>query len=178
MVAGLAGGLAGAWMMNRFQELASGIRGGREASGAAPGEPREGRGPQPAQAAGDASNDATARLASVASELTLGRPLARDARVRAGSAVHFAFGAGAGMTYGLVGEAWPVATAGLGIPFGLAVWALADEGLVPALGLSRDPRRLAAPVLFYGLLSHVIYGATTDAVRRMIRSAATGAHRR
>lgn len=52
-----------------------------------------------------------------------------------------------------------------GVPFGLIVWALADEGVVRALGLSRGPRRLPVHVLAYGVVSHVVFGVTTEAVR-------------
>ena len=172
VAAGVLGGLAGAWMMNRFQELAASQGNGREVDDAAPGAARGGRGPQPAQAEGHATDDATARLASAVSEPVLGRPLTTHERVRGGSAVHFAFGAASGAAYGALVELWPAAATGAGLPFGMALWAVADEGLVPAMGLSRGPRTLSAATLAYGFASHLVFGLTTEGVRRLVTGGA------
>ncbi len=51
-----------------------------------------------------------------------------------GEAVHYAMGAGSGLIYGIAAEVAPVTTAGLGLPFGAAVWLVADDVVVPALG--------------------------------------------
>jgi hypothetical protein len=170
-VAGLAGGLAGSWMMNRFQELAASIGNGREVADAPPGGPRGGRGPQPVQSDTHPSDDATARLAAAVAEPVLGRPLDHEERFEGGRAVHFAFGALTGAAYGAAAEAWPSSTTAAGLPFGIAVWAIADEGLVPALGLSRGPKSLSRTALAYGFLSHVVFGLTTECVRRLVRGA-------
>jgi putative membrane protein len=169
MAAGALGGLMGAWMMNRFQEAAHQNGDGREVHDAAPGAPRSGRGPQPVQSNADATQDATAQIAEAITEPVLNRPLSPDERVRGGSAVHFAFGAATGALYGAAAETWRGTATGAGIPFGLTVWAVADEGIVPALGLSRGPRTMSREALAYGLLSHVVFGLTTDAVRRVVR---------
>lgn len=169
MLAGLAGGLAGAWVMNRFQEATAGPPGRHEVPGAAPGIHREGRGPQPAQAEYHAQDDATARLGDMASAAVLGRRLDERERVHAGALVHFAFGAATGATYGCMAERWPGVAGGAGLPFGMAVWALADQGLVPALGLKPGPRRQPRPLLAYSALSHLLFGATLECVRRMAR---------
>ena len=65
-LAGALAGLAGALAMNAFQRLAARTGAGREADDATIGLPRTGRGPQPAQAIGNASDDATARVANAA----------------------------------------------------------------------------------------------------------------
>src|SRR6186997_3275730 len=62
LLAGALAGIAGALAMNQVQRLAAYARGGREAPDATIGIPRTGRGPQPAQAIGNASDDATARI--------------------------------------------------------------------------------------------------------------------
>jgi putative membrane protein len=164
-LAGALAGVAGALALNLFQRLAAQTGQGREAGDATIGLPRTGRGPQPAQAIGNASDDATARVANAALSVIGYQLTDPRAKQMAGEFVHLAFGAINGAAYGLAAELDPRVTAGAGIPFGASVWAVADEGIVPALGLSRGPREASAGLLAYGLLSHVVYGMTTEAVR-------------
>lgn len=172
ILAGAIAGVAGALAMNQFQRLAARARGGREAADATVGIPRTGRGPQPAQAIGNASDDATVRVANAALT-TVGYPLTDpDAKAMAGEFVHLAFGALNGALYGAAVEMDPRLRAAAGVPFGLAVWALHDEGTVPALGLSRSPREASAGLHAYSAVSHAIYGATTEIVRSLLRRSA------
>ena len=169
VLAGAVAGMAGALAMNQFQRLAARAGGGREADDATIGLPRTGRGPQPAQAIGNASDDATAKIANAALSV-VGYELT-DPRSKqvAGEFVHLAFGAINGAIYGLAAELEPRVTAAAGVPFGASVWAVADEGAVPALGLSRGPREVSPGLLAYGFLSHCVYGITTELVRRSLR---------
>ena len=168
LIAGALAGLAGALAMNQFQRLAAVARGGREADDATIGAPRTGRGPQPAQAIGNASDDATAKVAN-AITAAAGYPLTEPRhRQLAGEFVHLAFGAANGALYGLAARTDPRVTAGYGIAFGAFVWAAADEGVVPVLGLSRGPREASAGLLAYSFLSHCVYGLTTELVRRRL----------
>lgn len=168
-LAGAIAGIAGALAMNQFQRLAARTGGGREADDATVGLPRTGRGPQPAQAIGNASDDATAKIANAA--LSVAGYQLTDPRSRhvAGEFVHLAFGAVNGAVYGLAAELEPRVTVAAGVPFGASLWAVADEGAVPALGLSRGPREVSPGLLAYGLLSHCVYGITTELVRRSVR---------
>jgi hypothetical protein len=169
MLAGAVAGLAGSLAMNQFQRMSAYARGGREADDATIGIPRTGRGPQPAQAIGNASDDATARVANAVTSAA-GYPLSSPkAKQVAGEFVHLAFGAINGAVYGAAVELNPRMRAAAGVPFGLAVWALADEGMVPALGLKRSPRDTSAGLHAYSFTSHVIYGATTELVRQALR---------
>jgi putative membrane protein len=169
ILAGAVAGLAGALAMNQFQRLAASTGGGREADDATIGAPRTGRGPQPAQALGNASDDATSRIAGVAAS-AVGYPLTTPrARQVGGEFVHLAFGAITGAVYGAAVELEPRTRSAVGVPFGIAVWALADEGVVPALGLKRSPLETSAALQGYSLASHVVYGATTELVRGLLR---------
>src|SRR5688500_18259763 len=168
--AGAIAGVAGALAMHQFHRRAARTGHGREADDATVGLPRTGRGPQPAQAIGNASDDATARVANavlsvVGYELTDPR-----SKQMAGEFVHLAFGAINGALYGLAAELDPRVTAAAGVPFGTSVWAVADEGIVPALGLSRGPREASAGLLAFGFLSHCVYGITTELVRKSLRA--------
>ena len=89
----------------------------------------------------------------------------------AGTAVHYAFGISMGALYGVGAEFVPMITAGRGVPFGISVWLGADEGVVPALGLSKSPKEYPLSVHAYSLASHAVYGLTTELVRRAIRKA-------
>jgi hypothetical protein len=169
VVAGAIAGIAGALAMNQVQRVAARVGRGREADDATIGLPRTGRGPQPAQAIGNASDDATALIANAVTS-TVGIPLStpRTKQV-AGEFVHLAFGAVTGAVYGAAVELNPRMRAAAGVPFGLAVWALADEGIVPALGLKRSPRELSPGLHAYSFTSHVVYGAATELVRSALR---------
>ncbi len=68
-------------------------------------------------------------------------------------------------------ELTPFVTIGAGLPFGAAVWLAADEAAVPALGLSESPTEVPLSTHAYALVSHFVYGVTTEVVRRAIRAA-------
>jgi len=168
IVAGALAGVAGALAMNQFQRVMSLARGGREAEDATIGIPRTGRGPQPARALGNASQDATAKVANALTSsvgVSLENPRARQV---AGGLVHLGFGALNGAVYGAAVALNPRLRMGGGVPFGLAVWALADERIVPALGLSRPTAEISTGLRGYSFASHVVYGATTEMVRSAV----------
>lgn len=168
-LAGAVAGVAGALAMNQFQRLAAGVGNGREAEGATLGLPRTGRGPQPAQAIGNASDDATARSANALLSVVGHELTDPHAKKMAGEFVHLAFGAITGALYGIAAELEPRVTVASGVPFGASVWAVADEGVVPALGLSRSPGDNPPGLLAYGFLSHCVFGFTTELVRKSMR---------
>ena len=85
-----------------------------------------------------------------------GRPIARTA-VRRG-------------VYGAAAEVFPEVTAGAGLPYGAVVWLGADEGVVPLLGLSKAPNEYPVSTHAYALASHLVYGLTTEIVRRGVRN--------
>lgn len=168
-VAGLAGGLLGSLAMNLFGRLAVTVGGGREAPGAAPGADRAGRGVQPPQSEGTADDDAAVRAGSAVYRAATGDEPDRHTQRQLGTAAHYAFGAGAGLAYGLLSGITPAVRGAAGLLYGTAVWAIADEGIMPALGLSRGPRRLSPGVHAYALAGHFVYGATLDAILRSVQ---------
>jgi hypothetical protein len=56
-----------------------------------------------------------------------------------------------------------------GVPFGAILFAGADEVALPALGLSDKPAAYPLSTHVYGLVSHAVYGVTTETVRRIVR---------
>jgi uncharacterized membrane protein YagU involved in acid resistance len=161
--------------MNMFARCVAAAGNGREAPGAAPGRDRFGRGVQPPQARGTADQDATVKVGTAVYRTVAGDEPDRTTQQWLGTAAHLSFGAGAGCAYGLLARRIPVLTKGYGVLYGTLVWALADEGLIPALGLSRPSQEMRPGLLAYALLGHFVYGAALEAVRRNVT---TGSHER
>lgn len=174
MVAGMIGGFVASLVMNQFQQalhkLMEGEERGHGAQSAQQGAPRHGAGELLRERGVDsADDDATERTASAISVGVFDHELTESEKESAGTAVHYAFGTGTGAFYGTVAELLPEASAGLGVPFGAAVWLAADEGMVPLLGLSKSPTEYPLTTHLYSLASHFVYGLTTEVVRRAVR---------
>lgn len=117
------------------------------------------------------SDDATVRAASAVSEVVFDHKLEESEKEAAGAIAHYAMGATSGGIYGAVAEFLPAATRGAGLPFGAAVWVIADDLVVPALGLSKPPTEYPLSTHAYALASHLVYGAATEVARRAVRGA-------
>lgn len=83
--------------------------------------------------------------------------------------MHYATGAASGAVYGIAAELAPKVTAGSGLTFGTAVWLVVDETTVPLLGLSKGPTEYPLSTHVYALVSHFVFGVTTEIMRRMLR---------
>jgi hypothetical protein len=175
LAAGVIGGLVASVVMNQFQALLGKLSEGEERSHGAQslqqGSPGHGVGRELEGRGDDAEqDDATMRVADAVSRGVFDHELTQGEKQAAGTAVHYAFGVTTGALYGVLAEALPnVVTAGAGAPFGAAVWLGADEGLVPLLGLSKSPAEYPPSTHAYALASHLVYGLTTEAVRRAVR---------
>jgi uncharacterized membrane protein YagU involved in acid resistance len=171
--AGLAGGLIGALAMNVFARVVRTSNHGLEAPGAAPGSDRDGRGMQPPQARARADQDAAVQAGTAVYRSVTGRAPDRATGRWLGTGAHYTFGAALGVVYALGSSRAPALRAGFGVFYGSLVWAIADEGAMPALGLSRGPRELPLGVHGYALAGHWVYGATLEGfMRAMERSCA------
>jgi putative membrane protein len=177
MIAGAAGGLVAAWVMNQFQALLSRMTHGVErphgAQSLKHGLPRYGVARELQERGRDREADnAAVRTAVVASERLFGLELTEgEEKEMAGAVVHYAFGVATGGLYGAIAELKPATTAVAGLPFGAAVWLIADEIVVPALGLSKPPTEYPLSTHAYSVASHLVYGLTTEIVRREVRRA-------
>jgi len=166
-VLGAAAGVMAGLAMNQFARAVSTATGGREADSAAPGADRVGRGVQPPQAEGRSDDDAAVRTGVRTYRAVTGRePHPRD-RPLLGSLAHLGFGASAGACYAMLADRLPFIRFGHGMLYGTAVWAVADEIVTPALGLSRGPRELGPGVHAYALAGHWVYGAALETVRQL-----------
>src|SRR5436305_7999905 len=114
--------------------------------------------------------DATEKIADDISENIFGHKLDESEKETAGAVVHYAFGAAMGGVYGIAAEVAPEACAGLGLPFGAVFWLAADELAVPLLGLTAKPSEYSLSTHAYALASHLVYGLTSETVRRAVRN--------
>jgi hypothetical protein len=176
LAAGSIGGLAAAWAMNQFQGLLSRLAGEEERSHGAQslqrGTPSRGVGRElQAEGKDDAADDAAGRLANAISVRASGRELTPGEKERAGTGFHYAMGATSGALYGALSEVAPQVRVGAGLPFGALVWLTADEGIVPALGLSKSAKEYPLSVHLYAFSSHLVFGLTAELVRRGVRNA-------
>jgi putative membrane protein len=176
-LAGFVGGLVASWAMNQFQSTLSRMMEGVEkphgVQSLKPGGGQEGvremrRKPE---ADSEEQEDATEKIAVAISENVFGRELEKDEKETAGAVVHYAFGAAMGGVYGIAAEVAPEVSAVAGIPFGAVFWMAADELAVPLLGLAKPPTEYPLSTHAYSLASHLVYGLTTDVVRRVVRRA-------
>lgn len=170
VVAGVVGGLVASYVMNRFQRLWTRLAYGEEKARRRPGQGGQVKKSESQRRPRREGESATETAAARISKKLFGRRLGRDAKKRYGRLLHYAFGAASGAAYGAAVELAPTAAAGAGLPFGTAVWIAADEVAVPAAGLSRSPSEYPFPVHAQSFFSHLLYGATTDAVRRILRN--------
>jgi len=153
LAAGIASGLLASWVMNKFQaELAQLENGGKKKRSSG-------------------GEDATIKTADRVSRGLLNHKLTKKGKAVAGPVVHYAMGAVSGAIYGAMSEFLPVTKRWLGLPFGAALWLIADEVALPALGLSKKPTDYPAGVHVRALASHLVYGLSTHLVRKGVRRA-------
>ena len=133
-------------------------------------QPSEGSTPGQSDQSKEDQDDATVKTANVISESVFRHRLKESEKKPAGAAVHYAFGTATGGLYGAAAEIAPEVTSGFGLPFGLAFWLVADEGVVPLLGLSKGPTEYPVSTHAYALASHLVYGLTAEVTRRAVRN--------
>jgi uncharacterized membrane protein YagU involved in acid resistance len=115
--------------------------------------------------------DATVKVADGIARWLLHRSLPEDKKPLAGNLVHYAFGASVGALYGGVTAVAPRVTTAVGLPFGVAVWLGAHVITVPMLGLAEPPTRRPPSKEGMEFLLHLVYGAVTEIVRRLVSQA-------
>lgn len=169
ILAGAGAGLAASWVMNLFmngpgQKLNDSLKNEQEK--------REERLQQmQRERNGEANEDATMKAAdAVVNTATGGRHLTFEGKQKSGPVVHYAFGALVGGLYGGVAEYSKTVKKGLGTAFGGALFAGADLVAVPALRLSPPLSQTPTKSLANPLAAHLVYGATTELLRRAFRA--------
>src|SRR5687768_3289475 len=153
-LAGAVGGVAGALAMNAFQWVW--WRADRRRR---PLRSQRGRVQQGAPLTKFHEREpATQRLAGRIVRNAAGREASPGERKAGGAALHYMMGAGAGAAYGAAAAGGlPAVTVGGGMPFGAAVWVLADEVAVPLLRLSQPPTRHPFSSHVMDFCSHLVF---------------------
>ena len=161
VIAGVVGGLAGAFAMEHFQRALGKIS--PDIGGAPGGGGQQYRKPQ--------SEPTTYVAADVVARATTGRNVPAPYKPAAGALVHYAFSGTLGAIYGAATAQDPRVAAGGGLPFGAAVWIAADELGMPIVGLAKAPTEYPWQDHATTFASHLVFGATTEVVRRLVLSA-------
>jgi uncharacterized membrane protein YagU involved in acid resistance len=180
-VAGFLGGLAAAWVMNRYQEMEERtVKLHREQlrlAYAGPESKHSGRplaahvAPPvtPAVAEAEIENQPTVKAAEQMSRKLFEHELSSTEKKLAGPAVHYGYGAVVGALYGGLSELIPTVGIGLGIPYAALLWLAGSEAAVPALGLAKPPTQVPAQKHATAVATHFVYGLTLDISRRILR---------
>ena len=160
IVAGIAGGLVASWVMNQWS--------------AGPGTALSERLETPEEkqqlAAGSDGEDATMKTAdAIVAFAEDGKRLTQGESAKAGPIVHYTFGALMGGLYGGLAEYSSIARSGFGTTFATALFIGGDLLAVPTLGLSKPLSEYPASSYANPFTAHLVYGATTELVRRLLR---------
>ncbi len=152
---GITAGVSAAFLMNQFQALVSSFQ--KDEDSGSDG--------------GEESKPSTVKAADAVSEKVSGEPVPRKMQRVAGAAVHYGFGAFLGGLYGAIGTARPRVRTGFGTAYAASVALVADEAMVPALGLSPPPQESPASTHAYSLISHLVFGIALEGSRRILEGA-------
>ena len=176
LAAGMAGGLVASAVMNQFQKFLGKLLEGEERSHGAQslqqGLPHHGISLElQKRGSDDVDDNAAVRTGNAVAELVFDQKLTKHEKEIGGVMAHYAMGITTGAMYGTIAEVFPAATVGKGLPFGAAVWLIADEGVVPAIGLSKSSKEYPLSTHAYALASHFVYGLKVELVRRAVRRA-------
>lgn len=120
------------------------------------------------RALGGGAENGAAEAASALSRALLQRDLSGQEKDLAPAALHLGVDGAIGALYGAGTALVPAAGAGAGLPFGAAAWLGVHVYGAPRLGLSDSP--LDRPIAGEAaqLVSYLVYGAVTEAVRRAL----------
>ncbi len=152
IIAGVAAGLVATFVMTKYQNLTQNLLNGKSEK--------------------DAENQedpATVKAADMITEKVFDHKLEKNEKETAGQVMHYLMGGVSGAIYGATSEYTGLAKMAGGFPFGTAVWTIADDIVVPALGLSKSPAKTSLSTHAYALTSHWVYGAVSEFVRKAIR---------
>lgn len=97
------------------------------------------------------------------------RPLSEKEEEVSVQAIHWSFGALVGGIYGMVAEYQPAVTGRLGANFGLTLCGITHASTLPLMGLTESPENQPIREHASELITHAIYGVTTELVRRVTR---------
>jgi len=171
IVTGITAGIAATLIMDQFQKLTSAGQKAVEkeiklAHGESAWEIAHEQVQKEQQAA--SQEGSTEKIARKIAEITH-TPLDRERKKMAGQAVHYTFGTLMGVVYSVSAELVPEVTTGAGTAFGTLLFLGADEVAVPAFQLAPAPTETPATDHLQHWAAHVVYGASLELVRSLVR---------
>ncbi|HKE25687.1 MAG TPA: DUF1440 domain-containing protein [Bryobacteraceae bacterium] len=170
-IAGLIGGLFASWVMNQFQAGVNKVSDRfKEQEDSDIDRWQEGQARAPRRRTAESEDEAANVKAAVAvSEHIFQHELEPEEKKPAGTIVHYAYGSALGAFYGWAAERSDLARTASGTLFGAVLWFGSDEIGVPMFGLSKAPTEYPVSTHASALAAHVVYGVTTELVRRSLR---------
>lgn len=109
----------------------------------------------------EASTEAVGRIVH---ETVAGRRPDEQKKEKLSEAVHWSYGIAVSALYGGLRGKQPMPDLAGGAIFGTALWAIGDELMVPALGLSKGPTAYPLEQHAHRWGAHILYGVTAAAV--------------
>jgi hypothetical protein len=155
MLLGAAGGALGTLLMNPVYALSSRLQ----------YQPQSGK-PDEAEPSESPTETMARKLLA-----PLGVHLEGAAKRTAGHVVHLGYGTVWGALYGALHGRVPFAGRLFGLGFGLGLFLLGDELMLPALKLTPPPKQIPLPVHLSTLAAHFVYGSATEGSFRLMRRA-------
>jgi predicted lipid-binding transport protein (Tim44 family) len=162
LAAGIIGGIVATWVLDKYQQ------GALEATRAA--ENAVNAGPILSRRQEDRLREqqlAHAEAAERIAQSTFGKGLSRSQRRNAAPIVQYAIGALAGGAYGFAVEILPVVRRGYGTGYSNLLFLGGSQAMLPWLNLGT--RQKISPVKNGGLSAALVYGATLETTRRILR---------
>ena len=162
LAAGIIGGIVATWVLDKYQQGA--LEATRAAENAVNAEPFLSRRQE------DRLREqqlAHAEAAERIAQSTFGKGLSRSQRRNAAPIVQYAIGALAGGAYGFAVEILPVVRRGYGTGYSNLLFLGGSQAMLPWLNLGT--RQKIAPLKNGGLSAPIIYGATLETTRRILR---------
>lgn len=147
VVIGAAAGVAATWLMDRVTTVLY-----EKESEETQERENEARGGQTAYV-----------IAAEKAASLVGRELDEEEKKKAGTAIHWALGVGAGAFYGALRNRIPQLGIGSGLAYGTVFWLAMDEAALTALGLTPPPQEFPWQTHARGLAGHLVLGGVIEA---------------
>jgi len=113
--------------------------------------------------------DSTVTVANDVSRRVFNHALTREQKALAATAVHYAMGMALGAAYGVATEIAPMTKSVNGVAFGVGVWLVAFEYLMPKVGITRKREEYTKAMRADSAGEHIVFGMTTELIRGAVR---------
>jgi uncharacterized membrane protein YagU involved in acid resistance len=112
-------------------------------------------------------------LAGKLAKAVEGVELDRETRQKRGTAIHWGYGVFWGGMFGALRDRVPLVGTACGVGFGLGLWLIGDEVLMPAMGLSPPSTQFPWRNHARAAANHLAYGVTLGVTHTLLRKIAS-----